>query len=329
RGVDLLSRCGVFVTRPRALHALAKADHAIFDKTGTLTRPEVDTRCVRTAARMAPTQAIAWAVALARESSHPLARTLSRAHADLDVESATEVVVVAGRGIKGNLHGHALFLGRPPADSGIPDDGSHLCLTDADGLLASFGQHESLRSGAHDTLLALQADGMHLELSSGDAPERVETLARSLGLVSWHARQTPEDKHRLVRQRQAEGHAVLAVGDGANDAAALAAADVSASLMTATDLARHQADVILGDRLHGLLQARRTALQVRRTLRQNRRCGLAWNIVAVPFAAAGLVSPWLAALGMSVSSLVVVLNALRQHPDKPSAPVRPLTERTA
>ncbi|HET7663927.1 MAG TPA: HAD-IC family P-type ATPase, partial [Rhodanobacteraceae bacterium] len=195
--------------------------------------------------------------------------------------------------------------------------------------LAGFRQRESLHPGAHDTLLALQADGMRLELSSGDAPERVEAMARSLEMNAWRARQTPEDKHRLVRRRQAEGHAVMAVGDGTNDAAALAAADVSASLMTATDLARHQAEVILGDRLHGLVQARRMALQVRRTLRQNRRWGLAWNAMAVPFAAAGLISPWLAALGMSVSSLVVVLNALRQHADKPSASVRPLTERTA
>ncbi|HET7662587.1 MAG TPA: HAD-IC family P-type ATPase, partial [Rhodanobacteraceae bacterium] len=180
RAVGVLSRCGVFVVRPRALHALARIDRAIFDKTGTLTRPEVDTRCMQTAARVAPAQAIAWAVALARESSHPLARTLSRAHPDLDVEPATEVEVVAGRGIKGNLHGHALFLGRPPVGSGIPDDGNHLCLTDADGFLAGFRQRESLHPGAHDTLLALQADGMRLELSSGDAPERVEAMARSL-----------------------------------------------------------------------------------------------------------------------------------------------------
>lgn len=329
RAVGLLSRHGVFVVRPRALHALARVDRAIFDKTGTLTRPAVDARCTRTAAHVSAAQATAWAVALARESSHPLARAMARAHADLEVAPAADVEVVAGRGIRGIVDGHALFLGRPSAGGDPPDDGSQLCLTDADGLLASFGQHESLRPGTHETLSALRDDGIHSELCSGDARERVEAMARSLELAAWHARQTPEDKHRLIRQRQAEGDTVLAVGDGVNDAAALAAADVSASLTTATDLARHQADMILGDHLRGLLQARRMARQVQRTLRQNRRWGLAWNLVAVPFAAAGLVSPWLAALGMSVSSLVVVLNALRQHPDAPPAPASRLTERTA
>ncbi|HET8553605.1 MAG TPA: cation-translocating P-type ATPase, partial [Rhodanobacteraceae bacterium] len=294
RAVGLLSRCGVFVVRPRALLALARVDRAIFDKTGTLTRPEVDARCTRTDARVSAAQATAWAVALARESSHPLACAMVRAHADLETAPVADVEVVAGHGIRGTVHGHALFLGRPPADSDLPDDGCQLCLADADGLLASFGQHESLRPDTHETLLALRDHGIHSELCSGDAHERVEAMARSLELSTWHARQTPEDKYRLIRRRQADGDTVLAVGDGVNDAAALAAADVSASLMTATDLARHQADVILGDRLHGLLQARRMALQVRRTLRQNRRWGLAWNAMAVPFAAAGLISPWLA-----------------------------------
>jgi Cu2+-exporting ATPase len=149
-------------------------------------------------------------------------------------------------------------------------------------------------------------------MASGDSADRVAALAARLGIDDWHARQLPADKLALLQSLQAHGHHVLAVGDGSNDAPLLAAADVSAALASGTDLAQAQADLLLLDgRLEGLLHARTIALQMQQVIAQSRRWALGYNLCAVPFAAFGLVSPWLAAIGMSLSSLMVVLNAMR------------------
>ncbi len=331
RATELLARLGVRVTRPRALHALARVDRAIFDKTGTLTRPGVTRHALTPRDDISAHETLAAAVALARESSHPLARALADAHAGLDTPRVDDAGVVAGRGIRGTIHGHPFRLGRPHA-AGATDDGEALWLEDERGTLARFALAETLRPGAGRVLDDLDRDGIAVRILSGDAPARVETIAARLGITAWQARQSPQDKHRRVLDLQRRGHAVLVVGDGNNDAAALAAADVSASLVDATDLARQQADVLLEGTLDGLPVARRMARRARRTLHQNRAWGLAWNLVAVPFAAAGLVPPWLAALGMSASSLLVVLNVLRmQLPAGTSGTpgLRRLRERTA
>ncbi len=334
RAMALLARRGVRVTRPRALPALVHVDRAMFDKTGTLTEPAVaDAEPV--AAGIDHATALAWAVALARESSHPLARALARPHADLAVPAVRDITVVAGHGIRGTIGRRQLQLGRPPAARKTDDGGDALWLSDGSVPLARLRLDETPRPDARDGVAALRGAGIGIELCSGDAPARVAAMAARLGIRHWQARQLPEDKYRRVRQWQDEGHAVLVVGDGNNDAAALAAADVSASLVDATDLARRHADLLLEERLGGLGLARRMALRARRTLWQNRGWGLAWNTLAVPFAAAGLIPPWLAALGMSTSSLIVVLNVLRMNipqpaatPPRDGAPVN-LRERTA
>ncbi|HEX7732826.1 MAG TPA: cation-transporting P-type ATPase, partial [Rhodanobacter sp.] len=133
-----------------------------------------------------------------------------------------------------------------------------------------------------------------------------------LGIADWRARQSPDDKLGRLRELHSEGHLVLAVGDGSNDAPILAGADVSAALAGGTGLAQAQADLLLmNDRLDGLARARAVAVEVQRIVAQGRRWSLAYNLCAVPFAAFGLVPPWLAGIGMSLSSLAVVLNALR------------------
>lgn len=329
RAMTLLTRAGVRVIRPRALYALARVDRAVFDKTGTLTHPGIADFLPQPHASFGADDTLAAAVALARESRHPLARALARAHAGLDVPPVEEVRVESSRGISGTIAGRRLHLGRPRTTP--CDDGESLWLEDANTVLARFTVHETLRSGVAHLLHALAADGMVPILASGDAPARVQALAGRLAIADWRARQSPTDKHAAIAALQREDHTVLMVGDGSNDAAALAAADVSASLVDATDLARQQADLLIEGRLDGLMLARRTARHAMRTLRWNRRWGLCWNLLAIPFAAAGLVPPWLAALGMSVSSLVVVLNVLRmQLPGEPApAAQQPLRERLA
>jgi Cu2+-exporting ATPase len=139
----------------------------------------------------------------------------------------------------------------------------------------------------------------------------VAIIAGALGIARWAGRQSPADKLALLQAARTQGHVTLAVGDGSNDAPALAGADVSAALASGTDLAQAHADLLLVRGLDGLWQARGIARQLAHVVRQGRRWSLGYNLLAVPFAAAGLVPPWLAAIGMSASSLVVVLNGLR------------------
>lgn len=178
---------------------------------------------------------------------------------------------------------------------------------------------ETLRTDAVEAVAALRGTGMVPVIVSGDAPDRVAAIAARLDVDDWAARQSPADKLARVRAEQAAGAVVLMVGDGSNDAAALAAADVSATPVEGADLAKAHADLALLRGLAGLPLARALATRARDILLQNRRWSLAWNLGAVPFAALGFVPPWLAAIGMSVSSLAVVLNTLRMREPGPAA----------
>ncbi|MEO7052781.1 MAG: heavy metal translocating P-type ATPase [Rhodanobacter sp.] len=318
RALGQLARHHVLVTNGNALLALAHIDRALFDKTGTLAVPRLDTDATEALRGHSRAQVLAWALALASESSHPLARALSAAaRGQVASPRAREVHVTLAAGIEGSVNGHALRLGRArfalPAgsiDAGVESDA--LILADAHGALARFHFHEQPRADAHSTLDQLRHAGVALCIASGDTADRVAALAARVDIDDWHARQLPADKLALLRSLQAEGHTVLAVGDGSNDAPLLAAADVSAALTSGTDLAQAQADLLLLDgRLDGLLQARVIAARLHDVVGQSRRWALLYNLIAVPFAAFGLVPPWLAAIGMSLSSLLVVLNAMR------------------
>ncbi|HET7266639.1 MAG TPA: heavy metal translocating P-type ATPase [Oleiagrimonas sp.] len=311
RAMTVLSRHGVIVTRPHALAALARADHAVFDKTGTLTRAHLDANNIDTFGRMTREQALQLAGALASGSSHPLSQAIVRASRGHVTANADHVEAMAGNGLRGQFRGRTVTLGRAGFANPGHDDDDALWLADDHGPLARFHLTEALRDNAHDTIRALRIQSIGIDLASGDHADRVAAVAHRVGIEHWQARQLPRDKYELVRRRQHDGHRVLVVGDGSNDAAALATADVSASIDGATDLARRHADILLGHDIGHLLLTRALARDAMRIVRQNRRWGLAWNIAAIPLAACGLVSPWLAALGMSFSSLVVVLNALR------------------
>ncbi|WHZ19323.1 MAG: P-type ATPase [Rhodanobacteraceae bacterium] len=329
RSMAVLSRHGVLVARTSALRALARADRVLFDKTGTLTGPALDSAGVQTFRDLSREDALRRAVALARESSHPVARAMARASLAWEVPLANDVEVVAGGGVRGVVEGRLLRLGHAAfADADPADDA--LWLADAAGPLARLPVIENLRPDAQACIGSLRDEGLDCALVSGDAPERVRAVAARLGIGQWWARQSPADKLAQVRREQAAGRVVLAVGDGGNDAAALAAADVSAVPGDAVDLARVRADLLLPGGLGGLPLARALSARAVRILAQNRRWSLIWNLGAVPFAALGFVPPWLAALGMSTSSLAVVLNSLRirAEPD-PRTPPMPLRERAA
>ena len=311
RALAVLARLGVLVARPAALASLTSGGYVLFDKTGTLTEPEIDDANIRTWRDLDADTARSLAIALARESRHPLSNAVAGLLRNgARIPHAEAVESVSGSGMQGTIEGRRLRLGRAGFAHEHRDDDA-LWLADDKGPLARFPVIEHPRTEAAALIAALRTRGFTAAIASGDSPERTSTVAASLGVEIWAARQTPQDKlDRIMAWRDA-GEITLAVGDGGNDAPALAAADVSATLTNGADLARMHADILLGEGLGGIVSACDTARCMRHVLNQNRRWALIYNLAAIPFAAAGLVPPWLAAIGMSLSSLAVVLNSLR------------------
>jgi Cu2+-exporting ATPase len=302
--VGALFRRGVLVASPTALERLASADHALLDKTGTLTegRPELIED-----ATLAP-EILREAAAMARASRHPLAQALVRACPEAPVLHG--VREIAGRGL---VRG-ALRLGSP-AFCGLPEDpgsGMLLVFRVAGEAPLVFRFADRLRADAGIAVAELQKLGFATELLSGDGAGAVEAAATATGIGPWQARATPADKAERVEALRADGHRPLMVGDGINDAAALGLAHVSVSPGSGTDLAQAASDIVLrGEGLTALPLAVRVARRAQRLARQNIAFSLAYNVVAVPLAVLGFVTPLIAALVMASSSLIVILNALR------------------
>jgi Cu2+-exporting ATPase len=220
--------------------------------------------------------------------------------------------VLPGLGITGTVAGRALRLGRGDFATGGGEGEDDLLLADNEGVLARFQVHERIRADAGDLIDQLTAWGIESEILSGDARARVAEVASQLGVAAWRGRCMPTDKLARIGELRQAGHRVLVVGDGSNDAPVLAGADVSVALSSGSDLAQAQADIVLcSGRLSAIAECRTVARTTLRVLAQNQRWALSYNLCAMPLAAMGWVPPWLAAIGMSTSSLVVVLNALR------------------
>ncbi|WP_202844824.1 heavy metal translocating P-type ATPase [Luteimonas saliphila] len=303
-----LARVGVLATRADAMETLAGATDIVFDKTGTLSDDRPVLADVETFDGFAAGDALAIAAALERDANHPLAAAFAHADAGLPVAG---VRAVAGHGIEGAIAGRGWKLGRAEFACGGEDDGA-LWLGDGGNAAARFALRESIRGDAPTALEALRGLGLRIHLSSGDAAAPVSSLAQALGIDGAHARQRPEDKLALVRRLQSDGRIVAMVGDGLNDAPVLAGADVSLAMDTGAALAQRAADLVMtGPTLLRIPAAVRLARRMRCVIGQNFAWALGYNLLAVPLAAAGLVTPWIAALGMAGSSLVVTLNALR------------------
>ncbi|MBE2262212.1 MAG: cadmium-translocating P-type ATPase, partial [Burkholderiaceae bacterium] len=320
-----LAREGVLVTRGHAIETLARADHWIFDKTGTLTvgRPSV------VAWRVGPdhgeADVFACVRALEQASEHPLGKALLLKVSAGETAPVRNLRAVTGKGIEAQLDGRPLRIGVPAFvaelhGQSLPEEmadwlaagDSVVALGDATGWQAWFRIADALRPGAIQALDGLRALGVRLTILSGDAPQTVAAVAQELRVHDHHGGMTPEGKHAYLGEVQARGATVAMVGDGVNDAPVLAQAHVSVAMGGGTELARGQADVVLlsDDPVHlvnGVLLARR-ALAI---IRQNLLWAFTYNFVAIPLAMAGWITPWMAGIGMSASSLLVVLNALR------------------
>jgi Cu2+-exporting ATPase len=330
-----LARLGILIHRPDALEVLPKLTHLVFDKTGTLTesRPElVETRVLgdldaSTAQRLAGR--------LERVSRHPLGLAFARFD---DGRPVAEARAVTASGVSGVIDGRTYRLGKAGFVADLigkavtePGPGQWLALASDQGLEAWFLLDMPLRKGARELIRQLKADGKSVWLASGDRRANVQAIAETLGIEHFRAELAPEAKLDLVRRLQSEGARVAMVGDGINDAPVLAGADVSLALAEGADIARTQADlVVTGSGLDRLASALALAPKVRRTIIQNLCWALGYNLLALPFAMAGLIPPWLAAIGMSASSLIVVLNARRLGKDvRPASGGERMMEATA
>ena len=307
---------GVLLTRAESVAALNHVDQAVFDKTGTLTRgtPEITDIHINPAVQpMTQEQVLGIACALEANSAHPIAEAFLAAHPADSIPSAREVRVVAAKGLQGMLDGRTWRIGTADfALKGEAGDDEYVWLANEDGWVARFELRDALRDGATETINRLKAEGIHTAILSGDGHLAVESVARRLGIDEWHARHSPEMKLQWLERCRHQGHHTLMVGDGANDAPVLAAADVSMTVKGGAELANSTADMILtSDSLTLVLRSRHIARRTRQLIRQNLSWAVLYNASVMPLAVSGALKPWMAALGMSLSSLLVVANAAR------------------
>jgi len=306
-----LFRSGMLLKSPTALERLADVDTVVFDKTGTLTEPAL-------ALERGPgfdEQALKVAASLAVVSRHPLARSLVTAAGP--VAMAEGAVEVPGQGVRaGEIRlgswDFALDGRVKPGHDGGGEDGPELWLARPGVAPVRFGFVETLRADADVAVERLRALGLEVCLLSGDRESSVAVVAQALGIGAWQAEKTPTQKVAAVEALVASGRKVLVVGDGLNDGPSLAAATVSASPTSAADISQTVADMVFqGAKLAPVASVIETARRARSVMRQNLALSIGYNLLMVPLAVAGFVTPWLAAAAMSSSSLVVMLNSFR------------------
>jgi P-type Cu2+ transporter len=326
-----LFRAGVLLKSATALERLADVDTIVFDKTGTLTEPNLEL----VMGADLDDAALRVAASLAASSRHPLARSLVAAAGPV---AATEgVVEFPGEGLRADnvWLGSRDFCGidpspqPPPARGGGVAEGKRLPLPLREGVggrgpelwLARpnhapvrFAFEETLREDAAATVSRLRAQRLKIHLLSGDRADSVARVATALGIDNWHAECSPVQKVAAIEALLSAGRNVLMVGDGLNDSPSLAAATVSASPATAADISQTVADVVFqGGRLGSVATMLETARRARAVMRQNLALSIGYNVLMVPLAVAGFVTPWLAAAAMSSSSLLVMANSFRLH----------------
>lgn len=330
-GSHLVGR-GVLVTRGHALESLAKVNHVVFDKTGTLTlgRPHISQVLTWQGLNqnldqtLAQELALQLAASLEQASEHPLARSfIERVPAGtlLKVQAAQNY---PGKGMSGELE-HAgrlqrYFIGNTalnpaidyPALPSLAPGASLAWLSNEQQVLAAFVLEDSARTEVPALMQQLHELGISVSILSGDTASSVAHFASQAGITHWQAAMTPEGKLAAVRELQQQGKVVAMVGDGINDAPVLAGAQVSFAMGNGTQMARASGDIVLlGEHLLEIAHAISTGRFTVSVVRQNFTWALVYNALALPFAAVGLIAPWMAAIGMSVSSLIVIINALR------------------
>ena len=320
-----LARRGVLVTHADAIEALAKVTRVVVDKTGTLTHGTVSLTEVRLLGPRSADHCLQAAAALEAASEHPIARAFAAPAGD---SIAEDVRVFPGAGVAGRLNGthyrigtrsFALAARDATAEESSIDD-SAIVLSDSRGALAAFILGDAIRPECAATVSALAQRGLKTEILSGDSLSAVRRIAQACGIGEYSARKSPGDKLNRIQTLTASGEFVAMVGDGINDAPVLGGSGVSIAMGRGSALALASADIILvGDSLGALPAAFEVASRAKSVIRQNLIWAAGYNLTAMPLAAMGWVPPWAAAIGMSLSSILVVLNSMRLMRDGRSA----------
>lgn len=317
-----LRKRGFLVARGHVIEALNGVNRVIFDKTGTLTKGRfaVEQVTLCGGVDVARERVLGLAAALEAGSNHPLAAAF---HAWQDRYKADDIKQITAAGVEGRIEGLTYRLGTAEFAAELVTDlnisldlpdafHTWLLLANEQMPLAWIALVDEVRPDAATLIQRLKGQGIAVELLSGDQSGAVAQLARQLGIDDYVAGAKPGDKLSHLSQRQAAGDKVLMIGDGINDVPVLAGADVSVAMASASDLAQTRADsVLLNDRLEVIADALDIAHRTKGIITQNLRFSLVYNLLALPLAAAGMIPPWLAALGMTASSLIVIFNALR------------------
>ena len=311
-----LTRLGLLSTRGHALETLAHATDFVFDKTGTLTTGQfslLDMEVLRTDRA----SVLVLAQALEQGATHPLASALREAAGPADL-AADHLINIPGRGVTGQIGGQTYRLGAPefigaePAPARFKVGVSLVGLADDAGVLAWFALGDAPRLQAHQLIDELKGLGVRIHLYSGDRDENVQSMARELGIDDARGGMLPQDKLDAVKALQKAGAIVAMTGDGVNDAPVLAQAQVSIAVDQGAEAAQAAADmVLLSSEIGRLADGVKLARKTQGVIRQNLAWSVLYNFFAIPAAALGYVTPWMAGIGMSLSSLLVVLNAMR------------------
>ncbi|HHB92404.1 MAG TPA: cation-translocating P-type ATPase, partial [Thioploca sp.] len=328
-----LTQVGLLISRGHALESLARATHFVFDKTGTLTKGRLNLLVTHTFTDFNQTECLQYAATLEYHSEHPIAQAF-KSKTSYFME-ANNVINHPGAGMQGLINDEYYFIGSPNfimKMTGLSIGSQLLKTLQKNGntlvllakirsnnsniktpkLMAVFMLNDEIRAGAKELIQALIRQGKSVSLLSGDNVSSVKRVATEVGIKTTGASLTPADKLRMVKDLQAKGEIVAMIGDGVNDAPVLAQAQVSIAMGNGTQIARTSADMILlTEQLPNLLIGINTAHRTLQIIRQNIIWAIGYNLLALPAAAVGLIAPWMAAIGMSLSSLLVVVNALR------------------
>jgi len=318
-----LMQYGIAVINNDALENIAKSDCFVFDKTGTLTKGELELVQIDIINNNYEREdVLKIAAALESASEHPLAKAIVNASQDAESIGANNIENFPGQGISGEIGerwyiGTESFINEHCIEKIVPQQDAHdslrkIILANSTSVIAVLYFNDELRENSNMLIRCLKQQGKKVILMSGDHYSIVNLVANNLAIVEFQAELKPADKLNNIAELQKQGFKVCMIGDGINDAPAFAQADVAIAMTDASDITKLNADILLlNNKIESLKTMMKIVTKTNRTIHMNFTWALGYNIIALPFAIAGLITPWMAALGMSLSSLIVVINATK------------------
>ena len=310
--ISTFTKMGIITRKSGVFELLPQIDTVIFDKTGTLTYGELAISDIKTFFDIKKDEVLKLCAALEAESLHPIAQVFKPFH--VSEVNSKNVQHIVGQGVQGTINNVNYALGNESLTNSqtVSDAKQHIWLTQEDIVIAQITLEDELRSDAIETITHSNQLGLHTCIASGDNSGQVAKIAQQVSVASSHSGLSPQGKLQLVKDFQMQNKKVAMFGDGINDAPVLAGADLSVAMGSGTAIAKNSADLILlGDKLQRFIQAIKVAKKTTAIIKQNLFWALGYNLIVLPLAMSGNIAPYVAAIGMSASSLIVVSNSLR------------------